>query len=188
MKRIIVFLFALTLVLTAWLGSRGAESDHPKQPQPASVPWFEWEDDFGALNLDQISTEEEIAAGEANWEAHKQVFIQRQTALGEPLPQEIWDRIDAFFNQLNGNWSERESPPADYESPVVEDIKKVTYLRSGALVTYILRSETFECERSVTVPSPLPLPRSAAWMIIEGGIDAFDCRAPLPSSDMAGGE
>ncbi len=180
MIRYCKFMFIVGLFVLL-VGHWSAESDNPGQTQPASFAATEW-DDWGSLNLDKISTEEDMAAGEADWEAHKQVFIQRQTALGQP-PPEVWDEIDAFFHQLNGNWSEEESPPVADEATAVEDIKKVTYLRSGVLVTYILRSDIFECERSVTGASPLPLPRSAAWMIVEEGIDAFDCRVPLPSQD-----
>ncbi len=41
---------------------------------------------------------------------------------------------------------------------------------------YVLSSKTFECEATFLVPSARGMPGSAIEMIIENGIDSFDCK------------
>ena len=53
-------------------------------------------------------------------------------------------------------------------------------------VTYSVSTQAFVCELGLLLTETADLPDSAIEMIIENGINAFDCRAQFPDTGLAG--
>ena len=76
-------------------------------------------------------------------------------------------------------WGAYEDPPPPKCDP--EPIRGET-----SKVTYSVSSQSFDCELGLLLTETADLPDSAIEMIIENGIDAFDCRAQFPDTGLAG--